>query len=655
MIPTKQMPPTPSAPASTTDKVLPTLYQEQIHASKYARWDDNKERREYWPETVDRYLSFIFDQAANHGYTFGQQDRDELRSAILNLEVMPSMRAMMTAGPALERDNVAGYNCAYLTVSRPEAFDEAMYILMCGTGVGFSVERKYTNQLPIVPRLGEVEHVVEVEDSKIGWATALRELISHLYHGRIPKWDVSRVRPEGARLKTFGGRASGPAPLVALFEYVVATFRNAQGRQLSSRDCHGIMCKVGDIVVVGGVRRSALISLSDPDDADMREAKSGAWWEEHPEYALANNSAAWDGRPSREVFDAEWDALVASQSGERGIVNRQGLQQLAARTGRRDPNHEFGTNPCAEIVLRDREFCNLSEVVVRSDDTIEELARKVRLATILGTVQSTFTDFRYLSDKWKENCEEERLLGVSLTGIMDHAVLNGRAKWDTPLDDTLKYMREVAIDTNSYYAEQMGIPASASITCVKPSGTVSQLVDSASGIHPRFSRYYVRRNRMNKTDPVAQLLAMSGIPYEDEKFHPDTTWVFSYPMKAPDEAVTVADIPALQQLELWLAYADAWCEHKPSITVYVQNDEWQRVGDFVYENFDRMSGVSFLPVTEHTYEQAPYEQIDREAYEELLGQMPDKVYWHVLKELELADGTTSSQELACMGGACDIL
>lgn len=637
---------------------LPTLYQSQIHKTKYARWNEKEGRREHWNETVDRYLTFMVAQAAKHNYALTDEARDELRRAILALEIMPSMRSMMTAGPALERDNVAGYNCSYLAVNRIRAFPEAMYILMCGTGVGFSVEQHYVNKLPDVPEeLHETDTVIVVPDSKIGWAESLHQLLLLLWSGSIPKIDVSKVRPSGARLKTFGGRASGPGPLVDLFNYVIEIFKAAVGRKLTTVECHGIMCKIGDIVVVGGVRRSALISLSDPDDYRMRDAKSGQWFDDHPEYTLANNSAVWTEKPSMERFIEEWSALIKSKSGERGIVNRTGMQKQVAANGRRDNSHEFGTNPCSEIILRDRQFCNLSEVVVRPDDTFETLKAKVRLATILGTLQSTLTDFRYLSKAWEKNCVEERLLGVSLTGIMDHPVLNGTCDPDDPtvnLPLVLAELRNVAVETNAEWAENLGINAATAITCVKPSGTVSQLVMSGSGIHPWYSKYFVRTNRASKNDPVAQFLEFYGVPAEDELQHPDSTMVFSYPLKAPEGAVVRDHVTALDQLRLWLTYAEAWCEHKPSITVYVREDEWLEVGAFVFEHFDRMSGVSFLPHSDHVYKQAPYQPIDEAEYERLVAEMPKSLDWDLLKEFEKEDTTEGTKELACVAGVCEI-
>lgn len=636
---------------------LPTLYQQQIAKSKYARWNEPARRREHWPETVDRYIAAIQKQTEKHDYTLTEEEVAELRLAILNLEVMPSMRALMTAGTALDRDNMASFNCAALAVDRPQAFDEALYILCCGTGVGFSVENKFVSQLPPIPTvLYPSETTIVVRDSKIGWASALRQLIHLLYSGVIPNWDVSKVRPAGARLKTFGGRASGPGPLIDLFNYVIQVFQGAQGRKLNSIECHGIMCKVGDIVVVGGVRRSALISLSDPTDDRMRDAKAGQWWTDHPEYALANNSAIWNEKPSMERFMEEWSALIRSKSGERGIVNRQGLRQKAAQNGRRDIGHDFLLNPCAEIILRSRGLCNLSEVVVRTEDTKDDIIRKIRLAAIVGTIQSTYTDFRYVSAAWKKNAEEERLLGVSLTGVMDHPILSGQVEDENfPLAELLAEFRQVAVDVNAIWAPKLGISPSVAVTCVKPSGTVSQLVDSASGMHARYADYYVRTNRMSKHDPVAQLLYMQGVPCEDEVLHPDTTWVFSYPQKAPASAVTRDQMSAIEQLELWLVYAEHWCEHKPSVTVYVHEDEWLSVGAFVFKHFAQMSGVSFLPHSDHTYQQAPYQEITEDEYNDLTSAMPHSIDWDLLSVYEKEDTTEGVKELACTAGSCELV
>jgi ribonucleoside-triphosphate reductase (thioredoxin) len=629
---------------------LPTDYQAFIHTSRYARWLEDEGRRESWSETVERYMDNVI--AAKLTDESGWEPYEKIKEAILSLDVMPSMRAMMTAGPALARDNTAGYNCSYLPVDDPKSFDEAMFILLCGTGVGFSVERQFVSKLPEVPELYNSDTTVVVKDSKEGWAKALRQVIALLYSGEIPKWDVSGVRPAGARLKTFGGRASGPAPLVDLFTFVIAKFKAAQGRKLSSIECHDIMCKIGEVVVVGGVRRSAMISLSNLSDDRMRHAKSGAWWENDPQRALANNSTSYTEKPDAVSFMREWMALVESGSGERGIFNRQASKTQAAKNGRRDPDQEFGTNPCSEIILRPYQFCNLSEVVVRATDTIETLSEKVRLATILGTIQSTYTHFPYLRKKWKDNTEEERLLGVSLTGIMDNPLLTLK---NNGLEKTLEHLRNVAINTNNEWAERLGIPVSAAITCVKPSGTVSQLVDSASGIHARHSHYYIRTVRGDNKDPLTQFMKDMGVPSEPCVMKPDTTTVFSFPVKAPDNAVVTEDMTAIEQLELWLAYQRNWCEHKPSVTINVRKDEWFEVGAFVYKYFDEMSGVSFLPYNEHTYQQAPYQEVGKSDYENLLAVMPEAIDWSRLSEYEKEDTTKSSQTFACTGEACEIV
>ena len=624
---------------------LPTDYQAFIHKSRYAKYFDGK-GRESWPETVSRYISNVVHTKVD------EQTTNEIEQAILSLEVMPSMRAMMTAGPALDRDNTAGYNCSYLPVDDPKSFDEAMFILLCGTGVGFSVERQFVQQLPEVPELYESETMIVVKDSKEGWAKAFRQLLALLWAGEIPQWDVSRVRPAGAKLKTFGGRASGPAPLVELFNFSVQTFKAAQGRKLSSMECHDLMCFIGQIVVVGGVRRSAMISLSNLSDDRMRHAKSGQWWETAAHRALANNSVSYTERPDIETFMREWTALVESKSGERGIFNREASKKQAAKFGRRDPDFEFGTNPCSEIILRPYQFCNLTEVVVRGTDTVDDLERKVKLATILGTVQSSFTKFPYLRKVWQRNTEEERLLGVSLTGIMDNKLLTSRNKG---LEETLEHLREVAVSTNLDYSNRLGIPQSTSITCVKPSGTVSQLVDSASGIHARHSNYYVRTVRGDNKDPLTQFMKDQGIPNEPCVFKGDTTTVFSFPVKSPNKAITRNDMTAIEQLEMWLTYQRSWCEHKPSVTISVRDDEWMDVGAFVYKHFDEMSGVSFLPHSDHTYQQAPYQDCGKHDYEMLLSCMPDKIDWSKLSEYEQEDNTVAMQTMACSGDVCEIV
>ena len=625
---------------------LPTDYQSFIHKSRYAKYFDGK-GRESWGETVERYMDNVVRQVAgNDSYI------DNIRDAILGLEIMPSMRAMMTSGPALDRDNTAGYNCSYLPVDDPKSFDEAMFILLCGTGVGFSVERQFVQKLPEIPELFVSDTTIVVKDSKEGWAKAFRQLLALLWAGEIPKWDVSEVRPAGARLKTFGGRASGPAPLVELFNFSVQTFKNAQGRRLTSMECHDLMCFIGQIVVVGGVRRSAMISLSNLSDDRMRHAKSGQWWETAAHRALANNSVSYTEKPDIETFMREWLSLVESKSGERGVFNREASKKQAAKYGRRDPEHEFGTNPCSEIILRPYQFCNLTEVVVRATDTYDSLARKVKLATILGTIQSSFTKFPYLRKVWQRNTEEERLLGVSLTGIMDNPLMTMKNKG---LDSTLSKLREVAVETNAEWAERLGINPSTSITCVKPSGTVSQLVDSASGIHARHSPYYIRTVRGDNKDPLTQFMIDQGIPNEPCVFKGDTTTVFSFPVMSPHRAVTRNDMSAIEQLEMWLVYQRYWCEHKPSVTISVRDDEWLAVGAFVYEHFDEMSGVSFLPHSDHTYQQAPYQDCTRDEYKALLKSMPKQINWDALSEYEQEDNTVAMQTMACSGDVCEIV
>jgi len=625
---------------------LPTQYQQFIALSRYARWLPDEGRRETWSETVDRYIDNVVRRAIPGEDTVVNNIRD----AILSLSVMPSMRMMMTAGPALDRDNTAGYNCSYIAVDDPKAFDEAMMILLCGTGVGFSVERQHIARLPEVPeKLFDAEDVIVVHDSKEGWAKAYRKLVAMLYAGEIPRWDVSGVRPAGAKLKTFGGRASGPEPLVDLFRFTIDIFRKAAGRRLNSIECHDIMCKIGDIVVVGGVRRSAMISLSNLSDDRMRHAKSGQWWEGNAQRALANNSAVYTEKPDVESFLREWTALVESKSGERGIFARYAAEAHVASRGRRETGHEWGTNPCSEIILRSNQFCNLTEVVVRAGDTRKTLEEKVRLATILGTIQSTFTKFPYLRRVWTKNTEEERLLGVSLTGIMDNPITSA------PDPELLRHLRDVAVDTNKAWASMLGIPASAAITCVKPSGTVSQLVDAGSGIHARHSPYYIRTVRGDVKDPLTTLMKDEGVPWEPEVFHPDSTVVFSFPQKAPGGAVTRNDMTAIEQLELWKTYALNWCEHKPSVTISVRDEEWVDVGAWVYRNFDICSGISFLPHSDHTYQQAPYQDCDKAAYDELLGRMPVTINWGRLGEYESDHNTSGMQTLACTGGVCEIV
>ena len=635
---------------------LPTTYQEFIHLSRYSRWLPEKERRETWDETVARYFDYFTEHLKETvNFTLSKELRTELEQAVLGLRVMPSMRCIMTAGEALKRENIAGYNCSYVAVDRPQAFDEILYILMNGTGVGFSVERQYVSQLPtIADEFFETDTTITVADSKLGWAKALKELIGMLYVGQIPRWDLSKVRPAGAPLKTFGGRASGPEPLESLMNFTVNVFKNAAGRKLSSIEAHDVVCKIAEVVVVGGVRRSALISLSNLSDDRMRAAKSGQWWNDNPQRALANNSACYSEKPDIGVFMDEWKSLYDSKSGERGIFNRESAVWMASKNGRRNTeDFEFGTNPCSEIILRNRECCNLSEVVVRASDTRESLLEKVRLATILGTFQSTLVNFKYVSKSWRKNCEEERLLGVSLTGIMDCKITNGKGPHGS-LPAILKDLKAVAVQTNKAYAKMLGINQSVAVTCVKPSGTVSQLTDSASGIHARHNPYYIRTVRGDKKDPLTKMMTDVGFPVEDDAMNPSHTSVFSFPMKVDNGAVFRTDMTAIEQLELWKTYQENWCEHKPSVTISVKEHEWLEVGAWVYKNFNYMSGVSFLPFSEHTYKQAPYQDCTKEEYEMLLDKMPEVVEWNKLAEYEQTYMTIGAQELACAAGFCEI-
>ena len=652
---------------------LPSDYQTFIATSRYARWLEEENRRENWGETVDRYMRNVVMPSLVKNTAWpdlkvdwiegGQELYNEIEQSIIGLEVCGSMRSLMTAGPAADRDNTCMYNCAYLPVDNVVAFDEAMFILLCGTGVGFSVERQSVSKLPDVPTIFvPPEDIIVVEDSKEGWAKALRKVIKTLYAGMTPQWDISKVRPAGAKLKTFGGRASGPAPLIDLFNFVTAIFKGAAGRKLSSIECHDIMCKIGEVVVVGGVRRSAMISLSNLSDDRMRYAKSGEWWRDSGHRGLANNSVSYTEKPDAMSFMREWVALAESGSGERGIFNRVASKVQAAKNGRRDNNFEFGTNPCSEIILRPNQFCNLTEVVVRATDSFDDLKRKVRLATILGTIQATYTSFPYLRKIWADNTEEERLLGVSLTGIMDNPILSDNLYWEPDgqggkrtLRDVLDALKQVAIDTNKEWAEKLGIPQSTAITCVKPSGTVSQLVDSASGIHTRYSPYYIRTVRGDNKDPITEFMIAQGIPNEPDVMKPDNTTVFSFPMKSPEGAITTSDMSAIQQLEMWLTYQRHWCEHKPSVTISIKPDEWFEVGAFVYKYFDEMSGVSFLPYSEHTYQQAPYQEITKDAYDTALELMPKRIDWSKLSDYETEDHTKGSSTFACVGGTCEIV
>ena len=634
---------------------LPTEYQSFIHMSRYSRWKPEEGRRETWSETVQRLIDFFADHMdRNIGVKFENSTWDRLENAILNTSVMPSMRALMTAGEALRRENIAGYNCSYVPIDSPRSFDEVLYILMNGTGVGFSVERQYVDKLPTIPDR-EFEHtddVISVADSKEGWARGFRDLISYLYTNRIPKVNVNRIRPAGQRLKTFGGRASGPQPLVNLFDFTIEKFRGAKGRKLNAMECHDIVCKTGEVVVVGGVRRSALISLSNLSDQRLRMAKSGAWWDTNPERALANNSVAYTEKPDAGIFMKEWLSLYESKSGERGIFNRVSAQEKARQNGRRNADWDFGTNPCSEIILRPNQFCNLTEVVVRPTDSMNTLLDKVEIATILGTMQATLTNFGYLRKRWQDNTEEERLLGVSLTGIMDSTLLN---KNDSKLADRLNKLREKAVVVNKEWSSTLGIPQSTAITCVKPSGTVSQLVDSASGIHARHNPYYIRTVRGDNKDPLTEFMKSQGIPNEPDVMKPEHTTVFSFPMKTAKDAVFRTSMSAIEQLEMWKTYAVHWCEHKPSVTISVKEQEWVNVGNWCWDNFDYLSGVSFLPFSDHTYKQAPYQDIDEEQYKKLHSEMPRNIDWGKLQEFEKEDNTKGTQELACTAGVCELV
>ncbi len=633
---------------------LPTEYQSFIHMSRYSRWLEEEGRRESWSETVNRLIVYFKNHIDVHYKgVLKNKEWTELEEAILSLQVMPSMRALMTSGGALDRENIAGYNCSYIPIDSPKAFDEVLYILMNGTGVGFSVERQYADKLPTIPdqEFENTDDVISVADSKEGWARAFRDLISFLYTARIPKISVTKVRPAGARLKTFGGRASGPQPLVDLFDFTISKFKEARGRKLSSMECHDIVCKTGEVVVVGGVRRSALISLSNLSDQRIRGAKMGEWWNENPQRALANNSVAYTEKPDPGIFMKEWLSLYESKSGERGIFNRQSAKAKAAENGRRDADWDFGTNPCSEIILRPNQFCNLTEVVCRSTDTMTTLVKKVKLATILGTIQSTFTNFGYLRKRWQNNTEEERLLGVSLTGIMDSVELNTI----DGLAPRLEVLKQHAIDTNKELAKKLGIPQSTAITCVKPSGTVSQLVDSASGIHARHNPYYIRTVRGDNKDPLTEFMKASGIPNEPDYLKPEHQTVFSFPMMAPKGSVCRKDMSAIEQLEIWKVYAKHWCEHKPSVTISVKENEWIPVGAWCWENFEHVSGISFLPFSDHTYQQAPYQDIDEKTYKKLAKEMPTNIDWNKLQDFEKEDNTKGSQELACTAGVCELV
>lgn len=634
-------------------KYLPTIYSQVIAKSRYSRWRDDLGRRETWEETVDRYMNYVVaDKIAGFDYEEQGTLFHEIRNAILNLEVMPSMRGLMVAGPALERDHMALYNCSFVAMDNPRAFDEILYILTCGTGVGFSAETQFVNKLPeVAETFHATDTTIVVGDSRIGWASSFRELVQLLYGGKIPRIDVSKVRGKGERLKTFGGRASGPQPLVDLFDYCVRVFKGAAGRKLTDLEVHGIVCKIGEIVVVGGVRRSALISLSDLYSGKMRGAKSGNWWEKNPEFALANNSAVYERKPEVGEFLEEWQALYDSKSGERGIYYRKGIRDKTDRGGKRDSSAIVGTNPCGEIALRNAGLCNLTEVVVRAGDDEAALKRKIRIATILGTIQSTFTDFRYVRNIWKRNAEEERLLGVSLTGIYDSCLLSG----GDSLPDILEGLKAYANEVNAEFAARLGINPSVAITTVKPSGTVSQLVDSASGIHPRHSAYYVRAIRQDNKDPMTAFLRDSGIPWEPCVMKPDSTTVFYFPVKSPDSATVRSQVTPVKHLDLWNIYNKHWAEHQVSVTISVAENEWVDTAAWVYRNFDDLSGVSFLPYDGGTYQQAPYQECSKEQYEELLAKMPATINWDDLSKYEDTDNTVGVQQLACVSGACEVV
>ena len=638
-------------------RIIENPYENFIALSRYARWMPEENRRETWGETVDRYFAFMLDHLfKNYNYEPETKLVEDLKKAVYDRNVMPSMRAVMTAGAALDRDHVAGYNCSFVPVDSPRSFDETMYILMCGTGVGFSVEYKYVNKLPAVPESFEKSTTtIVVEDSKTGWAKSYRELLAMLWAGQIPSIDVSKLRPAGARLKTMGGRSSGPQPLINLFDFTIAKFKQAAGRQLKPIEAHDIMCKIGEVVVVGGVRRSAMISLSNINDIEMAAAKSGNWWENNSQRALSNNSVAYSRKPEMEQFIAEWKNLYDSKSGERGIYNVAAAQKQAARWGRRDPEIHYGTNPCSEIILRPYQFCNLSEVVIRENDTTKTVSEKVRLATILGTWQSTLTDFKYLRKVWKDNTEEERLLGVSITGQFGNKFFSGKEDLKK-LSEALEGLRDYARDTNKSEAAKIGINESAAITCVKPSGTVSQLVGVSSGMHAWHSEYYIRTVRGDKKDPLSTFLKEVGIPVEDDFMKPNDTYVFSFPVKAPEGAITRDHLTAIDHLNTWLVYQRAWCEHKPSITVSVKEDEWMEVGAWVYKHFDEVSGISFLPHSDHSYKQAPYQEVTETEYLELLAKMPSSIRWEDLSFYETEDGTSGTQTLACTSdGNCEIV
>ncbi|OHA58490.1 MAG: ribonucleoside-triphosphate reductase [Candidatus Vogelbacteria bacterium RIFOXYD1_FULL_44_32] len=622
---------------------------EFVYYRTYANWIEDEGRRETWIETVERYISFMQE---NMGALLTEAEYDEIRQTILKQEAMPSMRLMQFAGKAARATNVCAYNCSYIAPTKLEDFAEIMYVSMCGTGAGYAAESQNIQQLPIIKRqTGEKIATHTVEDSKEGWCNALTLGFKTWYDGKDVDFDFSQLRPAGARLKTMGGKSSGPEPLRQLLTFTRDHILRKQGKRLSNLDAHDIICKIGEIVVAGGVRRSALISLSDFDDTDIRDAKKGLFWITDPQRSLANNSAVYNEKPTASDFLAEWTALVKSGTGERGIFNRGGLKtSMPERRRKISANHfdKFGTNPCGEIILRSKQFCNLSEVVARAEDTEETLLKKIRIATILGTYQSTLTKFRYLSDEWRQNCEEERLLGVSITG-----------QWDCPAvrnAETLRKMRDYAIEVNKEYAKRFGVNESTSITCVKPSGTVSQTVDAASGMHPRHAAYYIRRIRISATDSLFKMLKDQGVPYNPEvgqSLEGATTYVLDFPVKAPDNSTFKDDLSALEQLKYWQMLKENYTEHNPSVTISVGENEWIVVANWLYENWEMIGGLSFLPRSEHVYQLAPYEEIDEARYQELVKGFADMDFSKIMS-YELKDETEVKKELACAGGTCEI-
>lgn len=627
-----------------------TPYQDFIFYRTYSRWNDDLGRRETWQETVDRYMSFM---RKNVGDKLTFEEYQEIREAILKHEVMPSMRLMWGAGGPTARCNVSAYNCSYLAIKELRDFAETLYLLCSGTGVGFSVEKAAVDQLPVVqPQKGVPSKYFVIDDSKEGWAEALHDCLHALFNGEDAIFDFSQIRPAGARLKTMGGRAAGPQPLMDLLEFTKEVVLARQGKKLRPIDVHDIMTKIGEIVVAGGVRRSAMISLSDLEDAEVQHAKDGRFWEHSAHRALANNSAVYKQKPTREEFLSEWDALRKSGSGERGIFNRGSLTEQVPARRLFEWNGVVpalaGTNPCGEIVLKDKQFCNLTEIVARAEDTEETLLKKARIATILGTYQSTLTDFKFLSSEWKRNCEDERLLGVSITG-----------QWDSPAvrdEQVLTRMKHVAQDTNSEYAKRFGINPSTAITCVKPSGTVGQLVNASPGLHARYSEYYLKRVRISVTDPLFKMLRDLGVPSHPEVGQGESTantFVLDFPIASPQGAVTADKLSAIAQLEHWLMMKRSWTEHNPSCTIYIKDGEWEQVRDWIYEHWDLVGGLSFLPYEDHVYELAPYTPISKEEYEKLASLFP-KIDFSVLTRYEKDDETTGAQELACVAGGCEL-